>query len=379
MAPGGPEGPPLDRPVMTPGRLGPPGSPWTFLPVPLVTYDSDNGIGAGVAAALFYNDGVTEPYRLSLIGQLLITTVGVSQDYLKLDYLNLLGTGVRLNAEARFLTEPNASYFGLGNLTPSTPTGNPAYYQYDQTNPAMRLELRHSLAGPLFLYAGYTFEYAFITAYKNSLLSENPITGVAGGSNSPLQAGLVYDSRDFEPWPRHGTYDEISARTAGSWTLSAYQWTGATAIVRAYQALPWDLVVANRLLFDIMVGSVPFYDEDSTGGLEEMDGLGGFASMRGFVKDRFMGPVKLLDNLELRRFFYSMKLLGQDLDLGAILFTDVGRVWKDVTFDDGPFWFYHWDVGAGLRAMLNHDLVVRADLGVSVEGPRIYILFGNLF
>ncbi len=356
-----------------------PKSSYTLLPVPLVGYDSDNGLNLGVAGALFYNDGVTQPYRFALIGQLLITTVGVSQDYLKMDWLNAFGTGVRVNAEARFLIEPNASFYGIGNLAANAPQGHPqTYYQYDQTNPALRLEARHAIGNDFFFYVGYLFEDVFIHAYPGSLLTVQKPTGWQGGVNAPLQTGLVYDTRDFEPWPRRGMYDEIAVRTAGPLTLGSFAWSGATGILRWYRLLPWDLVLAERFLADVMVGDVPFFDADMTGGIEEMDGLGGFNSMRGFVKDRFMGDGKLLDNLELRRFFYGFDLFKQRFDLGAVLFADVGRVYGD-SFADGPPLLFHWDVGAGGRIMLNRDLVIRGDVGVSVEGVRLYILFGNMF
>jgi hypothetical protein len=352
---------------------------YTFLPVPLISYDSDNGVYFGAAAALFYNDGIAQPYRFSVIGQVLVTTDGVSQDYLKADMLHVLGTDYRINTEVRFLVEPNASFFGIGNTTVNQPQGQPlSYYQYRQVNPAWRVEVRHPLAGHIFLYAGYLIEYAIITVYHDSLLSQTTIPGTGGGLNSPLQAGVVYDSRDFEPWPAHGIYAEVAIRGAQHWTASNYEWVGATGIFRIYQELAFGVIVADRLLIDAMHGTVPFYDEDSTGGIEEMDGLGGFNSMRGFVKDRFMGDGKVLENLELRRFFYGFHLFGQQFDLGAVVFGDAGRVFAH-NIDDGPALLIHWDVGGGLRLMLNRDLVIRADVGVSVEGPRVYILFNNMF
>ena len=366
-----------------PSEAARPKTRYTILPVPLVGYDSDNGLSLGVAGALFYNDGVSQPYRDSVLMQLLIPSDGVSQDYVKADLLDLFGSGFRLNGEIRFLHEPNASYFGIGNTTVNQPQGHPAsYYQYDRTDPALRLELRHAMGGDFFFYVGYLLEYAAIYPYAGSLLATLPVqdrpAGYNGGFDSPVQTGIVYDTRDFEPWPRHGQYDEISVRTAGPFTLSTYDWSGATAILRVYQKTFWDVVVAERLFIDVMVGNVPFYDEDSTGGLEEMHGLGGYSTMRGFVKDRFMGDGKALENLELRRLFYGFEILGQRFDLGAVLFTDVGRVYGD-SFVDGPAFLLHWDVGGGLRAMLNRDLVVRFDVGASEEGARIYLLFGNIF
>ncbi len=373
---GGPLGlaiPNLQRPE----QPSTPKARYTLLPVPLVGYDSDNGVSLGVAGALFYNDGVAQPYRDSLIAQALVTTVGVSQDYLKADLLDLFGTGFRLNGELRYLLEPNASYYGVGNTTKQQPAGA-SYYQFGRSQPGLRLELRHALGGDFFWYGGYLLEYASIDIYSHSLLADQRPTGLQGGFSNPVQTGFVYDTRDFEPWPRHGQYDDLSVRTAGPLTLSNYDWSGATAVFRIYEELFWKVVVAERLFLDVMVGDVPFFDEDATGGLEEMHGLGGYSTMRGFVKDRFLGDGKLLENLELRRLFYGFEPWGQRIDLGATVFTDVGRVYGD-SFVDGPAFLLHWDVGGGLRAMLNRDLVVRFDVGVSEEGPRVFLLFNNMF
>ncbi|MHB1844491.1 MAG: Omp85 family outer membrane protein [Deltaproteobacteria bacterium] len=365
-------GPPPSGPV----SLGT--HPWTFLPVPLVTFDSDNGLGLGLALALFYDDGNHEPYRFSLIAQLLVTTDGVTQDYVKLDYLDLFGSGIRLNAEARLIHEPNASYFGIGNTTQSLAAEPNDYYIYDRTMPALRLEARRGVGHDFYAYAGYLLENAFIQSYGGSLLASSQVEGLQGGLNAPLQVGVAYDSRDFEPWPRRGIYSDLALRAAAPETGSSYSWLGGTFVFRSYHALPFDTVLAERFLGDVMYGDVPFFAEDETGGLEELHGLGGWSTLRGFVKDRFVGDGKLLENVELRKFVLGLRPWKQDVDLGLATFVDVGRVYGE-SFLDGPAWLLHWDVGAGLRAMLNRNLVIRADVGDSFEGPRIYILFGNLF
>ncbi len=381
LPPGGADSPPNSRLAPAQEGQGPISlgtGPWTILPVPLVSYDSDNGLGLGLAAALFYNDGVSEPYRFSLIAQILGTTDGVTQDYVKLDYLNLFGSGLRLNAEARFLHEPNASWFGIGNTTQNL-AGEPTdYYQYHRTAPALRTVLRHVILGGWYGYAGYLLEDMFIQPYPGSLLVEQQPLGIGGGLNAPVMLGIAYDSRDFEPWPTSGEYTDLSFRAAEPWTGSQYAWVGGTLVWRTYDSLPWRLVFAQRFLADVMYGNVPFFAEDETGGLEELHGLGGWSTLRGFVKDRFLGDGKVLENLELRRFFLGLTPFHQRIDLGFTAFADLGRVYGE-SFVDGPPLLIHWDLGGGLRAMLNRNLVIRADVGASDEGPRIYLLFGNLF
>ena len=57
------------------------GNSATVLPVPIVTSDSDNGVGFGAALAYYQGDGYTAPYRFAAVAQVLLTTVGVSDDY----------------------------------------------------------------------------------------------------------------------------------------------------------------------------------------------------------------------------------------------------------------------------------------------------------
>ena len=350
----------------------------TVLPVPIVTSDSDNGVGFGAALAYYQGDGHTAPYRFAAVAQVLLTTVGVSDDYLNLDWLRPFDSDFRAGIELRYRREPNASWFGAGNLAPRPPNSSPRYNQYNQQVPAVRLLLQRPVSKHFSLFGTYLAEYAIEQSYPDSLLASTNPVGIAGGFNGPLSGGITYDTRDSEVWPTRGQSAEVSMRGAASWTGSRYAWQGATAIWRGFAQIPWAAVAAGRVLVDGMRGDVPFYDLDATGSLHEIDGLGGANTMRGFVKDRFVGKGKVLLNGEVRKVFYDVSVFAQHIEFGAVLFADVGRVYGS-TFNDGPALQLHYDGGAGLRAIVNRQLVVRLDVGASIEGPRVYALFQNMF
>jgi|GEM_PF-3069249 len=350
----------------------------TLLPVPLVTSDSDNGVGFGAALAYYYGDGQTLPYRFGLVAQALFTTVGVSDDYLNLDWLRPFDSLFRVGLEIRYRREPNASWFGAGNLSPKPPSVAARYNQYGQQVPAARLLVQRPVAEHLALFCTYLAEYSIEETYAGSLLALTKPVGTSGGFNAPVGVGAAFDSRDSEVWTTRGQYLELSLRDATTWTGSRYRWQGATATWRGFVPLPWQVVGAGRALVDGMRGGVPFYDLDSTGSLHEIDGLGGANTMRGFVKDRFVGKGKVLLNGEFRRVFWDTSVIAHRVEFGGVTFADVGRVYG-TSFSDGPTLLLHYDAGAGLRALIDRELVIRVDVGISIEGPRIYALFQNMF
>ena len=356
----------------------PPPPSFTVLPVPLVTYDSDNKLGFGAVGAFYYDDHRVEPYRLGLVLQLLETSVGVADDYLNVDVVHPLDLPLRLTAEFRYRREPNASWYGAGNTTPRITNAPSAYNLFNQETPAARLTLQYPLTPHWSALFAYLFEYSIVSAYPGSLLELTKPIGFSGGKNASALLGLAYDSRDHEAWPTRGQFVEISGRVAEKFTGSDFNWIGGTAIARLFFTLPGDVVLAERFLLDVMDGNVPFYDLDATGSLQEVDGLGGVNSMRGFVKDRFVGLGKVLENVEFRRLFSSVEVLHTHIDVGAVLFGDLGRVYGQ-SFHDGSPTLLHGDVGIGVRAMMNHALVLRLDVALSNEGPRFFAVFRNLF
>ncbi len=361
------------------------GGSYSILPFPLIASDSDNGTGFGAIVEFFYEDG-TDPYRFSAVVNGYETTLGVADDFIDIDWLNALGTRFRLQAEIRVRNENNASYFGIGNRSPPLPAATAdTLVTYGKADPALHVVLRHPIGSRgWLLYASYLYEHAFIRTYPGSVAATQLPNGVQGGNNAPLTVGVAYDTRDSEIWTTQGSFNELSLRGAALVTGSRYTWAGGTLAVRHFWRLPFELVLAEQLIADVMSTGNAFYDLNATGALQETNGLGGENSLRGFVKDRFLGDVKLFGNLELRRILFSFDLLGNPWHFGLVTFFEAGRVYDHLIdngafLTDGPPLLIHWDAGLGPRLVFGQSFLLRVDVAMSVEGPRYYLTARNMF
>jgi outer membrane protein insertion porin family len=128
----------------------------------------------------------------------------------------------------------------------------------------------------------------------------------------------------------------------------------------AYQRL-WgrEHLLAVRWWMQQVTGTTPY---------QELSKIGDSWTARGYKADRFLDKAMSLASLEYRFPLYK--------SLGAVLFTDAGKVMPDF----GQFRLSHWHTnwGWGLRYYLT-NFVVRFDMGISGEGSRIFFNFGQVF
>ena len=91
---------------------------FTGLGVPLLSYNSDFGLGFGaVGGGYFYSPGY-EPYRHAFSAQVFITTRGVQNHFLRYDGVNLIGK-LRVEGKLEFRRELLAPYYGAETSPPS--------------------------------------------------------------------------------------------------------------------------------------------------------------------------------------------------------------------------------------------------------------------
>lgn len=348
---------------------------------PIVNYNSDNGLGLGAGIAMFdYGDGV-EPYRHAFYVSGFVTTRWVQNHAVDWYAPNLGGTELDWRLKLQFRRQIDTPYFGIGNTTDyDRGLANPGsdrfvtkrYYQYIHTTPSALLQLRHPIAGDLSVLTGYSFRYNIHETYENSLLETEKPRGWDGGIASMVHLGLVYDTRDRVTDTRSGHWIELIARASPRFLGSSSDFFGVTLADHHYVNPIGDLVLANRLLIDVLWGAVPLSEMFRFGDSAATDGLGGAWSLRGLHAHRFIGKIKVVANPEVRYRFLTWRWWGARFDLGAIAFFDVGRVWRDVA-EDGPFGKFHWGAGGGFRLVWNQNFLARFEVGGSVEGYGIYI------
>lgn len=216
------------------------------------------------------------------------------------------------------------------------------------------------------------------------------IIGLNGGYVNLLRFGLVYDSRDYEPDPKKGIFAEITHERANKAWGSGYDFNRTFASVRVFHRLfPGTikkLVLAGRVSMVNTVGDAPFFEYRNMWGTESgMSGLGGRTTLRGFMQDRFVGPVMGFGNLELRYRVYEIGTFTFDI---APLF-DFGRPWdrlSQVNLKD-----YKYSYGLGIRIIWSQSTVIYLEWARSREtaignyskgpfaGSNFYLNIGHIF
>ena len=393
------------------------GDYWTqrFEPAgfPLIGGDSDIGFEFGAVGTLSYFSGGQKPYRwnmdLLLSASLKQGPGGLEiaqQNYLwQIDMPGLLGGTTRLNPEVSYNHTVNYGYFGLGNAssgdTPANNTNPGRYHEWIESIAQVRSSARILLHGPL--YAELAAQYLFVgpQSYAASQLATDAATPTANGSptiygTTPLSlpslaAGFSYDSRDDEIFPHSGMLHEVGVRfEQGFPTDASVHYMEAGAILRGFVPLGNTLVLAGRLVANAQVGNVPFYDLFQAGPFDQKEMPGGSAGIRGVPVGRYLGPIKVVGNIELRAMWLKFSVLGQKFTIGDTLFFDTGRVWSDYSFHsplDGSGVGLKYGVGGGIYVLWGQAAMLRIEAAYSPdavsENPSlplgIYVEDGTMF
>jgi hypothetical protein len=422
---------------------------WGVLPA--VSYDIDLGFGFGALVTLAKFKPGYAPYRwrLEILGNATVkNTPGIGatfpfhEDYIKGDFPGLWKGRLRINAQFRFRKFSNQGWYGLGNGSENPKAWEQfesgsaeyrearRYNQYDRIYPYLEFNNRIIVwdspkAGPPFavssrtpgmipahkrrleVLVGASYLYNIIKPYPNSKLAEDlavretdtadgatlrdTMRGVTDHSVLSLNLGLLYDTRDHEYVPTHGSFSELSLRVSPGvdQKLAFAQLFVGTSF---FQPIAGEfLVVASRVAFDWLFGNVPFYELANFGVLVQRDGPGGSWSVRGVPRQRYFGKQKAVANLELRSMFWRFNIKSQRFGLGALAFIDAGRVWTDYetirlagmdvdsTFDS--LFGLKLGVGGGLRITWGETLVIRADPAWSPTDKNFgfYVDIGQMF
>jgi hypothetical protein len=361
---------------------------------PLIGGDSDIGFQFGLVGTLSrFADGV-KPYAWNL-DALLSASIKQGPDGLELaqqnyllqfDVPGLLDGELRLNPEAAYNHTVNYGYFGLGNASsgapPSASTPNAGrFYEWIDSVVQVRSGARLHLHGPL--WAEFAVQYLHVTpgAYAGSALANdaavrNPdgsprIYGTTGLSLPSVAAGFNYDSRDNEIFPHSGMLHEVGVRLEEGVPFGAdVRYAEIGAILRGFVPLVGPLVLAGRLVANAQVGNVPFFDLFQAGPFDQKEMPGGSAGIRGVPVGRYLGPIKVIGNIELRAMLTQFTILKQTFTLGNDVFFDTGRVWSDYSFRsplDGRGIGLKYGVGGGIYVLWGEAAMLRIEAAYSPD------------
>ena len=350
---------------------------------PLVSFNSDHGFGYGGVGGMYLYAPGKAPYAHALGAQVFFSSRGVQNHYLRYDGPQLLGP-MRVEGRLEYRREMRSPFFGAGNKSAPDFRGdeNDPRYNFDKGAPGFWVRLRGRPCGdthPLQSYVGYGWRHTRVDVYETSMLGQEQPLGIEGGSTGQLLAGVLWDTRDDESDPTVGGVEELALRVSGSATGSRYHYAGITLSERRYLKLSSRLTLAHRLTLDMLFGDVPFYEWSNTGGVNVTEGIGGMSSVRGIERNRFSGNIKAFSNTELRFQAANLKVFGQDMRVGAVVFMDFGRVWHPGV-PDGKWYEWHPGIGGGVR-LARRAAVIRMDYARSTESgkQRFYLTFGHMF
>ena len=99
----------------------------------------------------------------------------------------------------------------------------------------------------------------------------------------------------------------------------------------------------------------------------------------GYYLQQFIGPGKVIGNLEARYRFIDTRLNGHAFAAAAVLFADTGRVLGVSGPRATGLGGLHTDVGGGARVTWEDAFVLRFDAGASPGQVRLFVTLGELF
>ena len=408
-----------------------------FGPLPVVAFDADKGLQLGALLNIFdFGDGSLYPNtRQSLYLEASFFTKGSQLFVISYDNRFLI-PGVRWSASAVLTNEKAMDFYGFN--------GYMSYYDHEKVKlgndkdnkldyiytPKYRLNrinfnFKTDFTGnlwdnKLFWEAGYHLnnikagyddrqalnlnkinkgkdEYKKFPETEPTLFDLYRRWGIIsedeawGGFSSALRLGVLFDTRDKEGAPSKGIWAEAHVTLAPDWLGTTHPYYRYSATFRHYLPIVKNdvLTLAYRLNYEGTFGkSAPYYMLPFItvmGASYDRDGMGGYRTVRGIMRDRVQGLDMATYNIELRWRFINFRKWNQNIAFGLNLFSDGTMVTKnyDMSFrgadehraeyeeymaqsdlsKDRP----HITVGAGLRFIMNQNFIVAFEYGMPIS------------
>ncbi len=363
-----------------------------FAGVPAISFDPDSGMGYGLIGSMFVEKPGFSPYKNSLDAQILFSTKNAHSHYLKFDQQKPFLLPLRLISKVGFFSTDSNNYCGKASDADCSQKNQVKHFYHNRfmsINGLLFAQwLLYESDFKLSLATNYLGNYYFNKNNEESLYTKDfPDPNKNQGYLSTFELGLILDKRDFEPSATSGYLVETSVRGGHKVILSNWDYVGVNLSGRYFLAFDEQkrVVLATQSVADSIFGELPFDALSKVGGMHSLNNysaIGGKYLGRGISDQKFVGRLKLMEQLELRYRFVSFNLLKQDFDLSTAAFGDVGMTAWDYDRLKKDMRRVYTGFGSGLRIHWNKSFIIRADLGFSPQehySPKFYLAVGQVF
>ena len=421
----------------------------SFGPLPVVAFDQDKGFQYGGLLNIYdYGDGSHYPHpRQQWYIEVSAFTKGTQQYFLTYDTKHLI-PGVRMSLAGTVMFDKAMDFYGYNGYQAvyqyedvnywqkqNDKTGMPneamtAFYRLERLAATVKADFVGNIwENKLFWQAGYYFSsyrYRSIDVDKinkgkaeaekfsgQTLYDKYIDWGIisadekGGGLTSALLLGVMYDTRDFEAAPSRGIWAEGNITLAPHFLGTTHSYYRYMLAFRHYvPVVRDDLVLAYRLNYQGSIGGyLPYYIMpafSNIGKEYDRDGIGGYRTVRGIMRDRIQGLDVGFLNVELRWKFIRFHLWNQNICLGANAFLDGGTVTRkyDLSYrgDENNHAMkqdydkyvnttlqekFHAAAGGGFRIIINQNFIIAIDYAKPLDkrdgSGSMYVNTGYLF
>lgn len=412
-----------------------------FSGFPVLAFDADMGFQYGVVGNMYdFGDWSKYPeYRHAVKVEISRFTRGSGVNQVFYDSKYLIPGNIRLTADLSYLTEKALDFYGFNGYQavymPEWENENDSsyitrmFYRHERKMFRFTCDFQGNLyADKLRWLAGVgimNFKTARVdfarlnkgrqpedklpdtTTLYDKYVDWGIIPGDEknGGNVNFLKAGVVFDTRDNEPSPMKGLWDEaLLVYSPGFFFNNNNSFLKLIIIHRQYFTLVrHKLSFVYRLGYQgTIAGHTPYYFQpymlSSFSTATKTDGLGGAKNLRGILRNRVVGDGVAWVNVEFRWRIIDFTIARENFYIGFNVFGDAGLVVQQIDFNQNnidavnlPDYFnftydqdkLHPSAGAGFRIGWNENFIITIDYGFAMnrqDGVHgLYIAFGNLF
>ena len=395
-----------------------------FGPLPAIAYDADKGFQYGAILNIFnYGDGTNYPnYDSKMYFEASFFTKGSKLLQFMYDDKNLF-PGIRWSSAITAEFDKAMDFYGFNGYQSyydweSVDAGKNGdsyiftpFYRFSRTSVRAKSDFIGNITENLQWELGLHLSYFKTGAIDRDNINKGKKEGkeypdnestlfeqyvnwglitpeeADGGFSTSLRAGLVYDTRDKEGAPSKGIWAEGHVIAAPGF-LSTIGYARYSLTWRHYLPIVKNdvLTFAYRLNYEGNFGeSCPFYVLPYItvmGENSDKDGMGGFRTVRGVMRDRVVGLDMATYTAEMRWRFARFHMGKQNIALGLSAFSDgsmvtrgrdmtiksdllrerdINSLYRNVPTDAKES--MHSTVGAGFRFIMNENFIVAAEYG----------------